>query len=174
VYSDSDTLCLRPIDNWIADASQRKGLIVGLEGFGSDDERNKFGWADNVQFCQWTIAAVPNHPVLQRVISLIIDRVANEENGIPLGAPNGIVSVIMRTGPGVWTEALVDYLTAHGSNASALTDGKRHVVGDSLILPVSAFGPEQPHSGSQKIGHPDVLVQHLWRSSWHRSVFSRR
>lgn len=77
VYSDSDTLCVKPIDLWIPDPAHHMGLIVGLESFGDDVTKLKHGWANNINFCQWTFAARPNHPILRRVVSMIVERLHN-------------------------------------------------------------------------------------------------
>lgn len=64
VYSDIDTVALKPINDWVPpEFRDRARLIVGIE---YDRRDNDYGWAEIphwVQFCQWTIAAAPHHPV---------------------------------------------------------------------------------------------------------------
>jgi alpha 1,6-mannosyltransferase len=70
VYTDTDTLAIRPIDSWIPEEFRGKArLVVGIEF----DRRDGGPWADIphwLQFCQWTIAAAPGHPVFKKMIDL--------------------------------------------------------------------------------------------------------
>lgn len=40
------------------------------------------------------------------------------------------------------------------------------LIGDVLVLPVSAFGAGQAHSGSKEIGNEDQLMWHHFFQSW--------
>ncbi|CAI4460050.1 CPG_1a_G0019820.mRNA.1.CDS.1 [Saccharomyces cerevisiae] len=96
VYSDMDTMLLKPIDSWpsqneswlhnIIDVnkpipyknlkasplssdkiSQQPGLVIGIE---ADPDRDDWSvwYARRIQFCQWTIQAKPGHPILRELI----------------------------------------------------------------------------------------------------------
>lgn len=57
IYADTDTTCLQQIETWVG---SNDGLVLGLE---NEDHFNN-----------WTIGAVPGHPVLKAVIDLILLR----------------------------------------------------------------------------------------------------
>lgn len=63
IYTDVDTVALRPLDAWVPRGWRaRVRLVVGLEY----DRRDHKPWREfpyDVQFAQWTIAAAPGHPV---------------------------------------------------------------------------------------------------------------
>ena len=92
VYSDIDTVCLEPIEAWL-DVATCAGLQLACE-------------RDRVHFCQWTIAAAPRHPALARVLELIGERV-RADGGVDESKPH---YVHYYTGPGVWTDAIRQYL----------------------------------------------------------------
>ncbi len=89
VYADLDTVCRCPIEMW---CSRPKGLLLGVE--------NKSG----VHFCQWAFASVPEHPVLETTINLLI---ARAERGIDTRRPH---YVHYHTGPALWSDAIRLYL----------------------------------------------------------------
>ncbi len=88
-YADIDTVCNVPIKNW---STGGKGLIASVEN------------ASGIHFCQWTISAVPAHPLLSQVIELVLRRA---KDGINTDYEH---FVHYHTGPGVWTEAIRMYL----------------------------------------------------------------
>lgn len=89
VYADIDTMCKIPVRDW---DTRGKGLIVGVEN------------STGIHFCQWTIMAKPEHPVLTRVIGLVLERASR---GVDTNYQH---FVHYHTGPGVWTDALRLYL----------------------------------------------------------------
>ena len=101
VYSDIDTICLRSIDTW-TDNYTNINFIVGIE---AESPTWKRDFARPLQLCQWTFAATPNHPILKRLIDNIEKQTKVFLNG------NLSLSLIMNwTGPGIWTDAVFDYL----------------------------------------------------------------
>lgn len=84
IYSDIDSKLLRPIETW--DFKKGDRIIIGLE--------------NDIHFCQWTIASVPNHPILKNVIQMIVDEF---NKGIDLTNEH---FVHKHTGPGIWTRAI--------------------------------------------------------------------
>ncbi|CAI4039232.1 hypothetical protein SMKI_07G2110 [Saccharomyces mikatae IFO 1815] len=96
VYSDIDTVLLKPIDtwpsqndSWLSDMintnkpipyknwkgsphtsdkiSHQPGLVIGIEADPDRDDWNDH-YARRIQFCQWTIQAKPGHPILRELI----------------------------------------------------------------------------------------------------------
>lgn len=93
VYTDLDTLCLKPIDTWMIDD---KSLIVCPE--------------HDIHLCQWTFAASPGHPSIKSVIDLMVKRLSDNPNwDIPH-------FVHFYTGPGVWTEGILSSLNIKKEN----------------------------------------------------------
>ncbi|WQF76920.1 Putative glycosyltransferase, DXD sugar-binding, nucleotide-diphospho-sugar transferase [Colletotrichum destructivum] len=66
VYTETDTIALKPIDSWTPfHLRDNTRLVIGTEY----DQRDGRRWEDLPhpwQFAQWTIASAPRHPVLQK------------------------------------------------------------------------------------------------------------
>lgn len=76
IYTDLDTVCLKPIDSWIpAELKSKTNLVLGIEGdcLGGDLVQ---GFSQCVQFATWTMMVKPGHFVL----NLILERVSLEES----------------------------------------------------------------------------------------------
>ncbi|KZP00811.1 glycosyltransferase family 32 protein [Calocera viscosa TUFC12733] len=166
VYSDTDTICLKPISRWgrfaevwtvdpgseaelgeqveqawegdreeSARGDPPRGVIVGVEAdVGTRPDWHQW-WPRPLQIVQWTLAAPPHHPVmldaLRRVhaatafaASWVVLQNATHPEGKAashnrpwevkdareeLGGP---MSVMEWTGPGVFTDAALTYLTS--------------------------------------------------------------
>ena len=66
-YSDLDTKPAKPLSDWLSsEMRSRVRLIVATKH--DDGVHAKGKWLHPVQFCQWMIAAAPEHPVLERMI----------------------------------------------------------------------------------------------------------
>lgn len=69
VYTDADTLCVRPIQEWNSENHNDAAALFGVEDvFKRDPGSGSTGWGVatgrfGVQFEQWTLAGAPNHPV---------------------------------------------------------------------------------------------------------------
>ncbi|KAI8237865.1 Calcium-independent phospholipase A2-gamma [Colletotrichum sp. SAR 10_86] len=124
VYTDTDTVALQPIDDWVPPhLRDRVRLVVGIEF----DRRDGNGWYDIlhwVQFCQWTIAAAPGHPVFrkmaQRILGALDGLAATHEVPVNEVKPTS-TEVMNSTGPAAWTETVFKQLQEYDS---ALTDIK--------------------------------------------------
>lgn len=177
VYTDIDTVALQPIDTWIPPPlSETVRLVVGIEF----DQRDGLPWADiphALQFCQWTIAAAPGHPVfaamVDRALSSLRELADDVYGGVGLGElrPTSL-EVMNATGPAAWTDVvfeqlrLVDPGLTNLRNLSGLTEPR--LFGDILVLHIDGFGVGQMHSGSTNDGtYPEAaLVKHSFRGSW--------
>lgn len=83
VYSDTDTICLRPIPQWGANPillpGQRKSLlktppsvIIGVEAdVGMREDWHQW-WPRPLQIVQWTLSSAPNHPIFLDVLRRIL------------------------------------------------------------------------------------------------------
>ncbi|KAL8814397.1 MAG: hypothetical protein Q9191_008555, partial [Dirinaria sp. TL-2023a] len=73
VYSDLDTVSLKPFREWIApELRSQVHAVVGIEYDQRDDEPYIGMSGTRLQFCQWTMAASPGHPILERVINSVV------------------------------------------------------------------------------------------------------
>ncbi|KAL2131600.1 hypothetical protein VTI74DRAFT_4816 [Chaetomium olivicolor] len=177
VYSDTDTVALKPINKWVPEQLKDKvNVVVGIEF----DRRDGGGWADInhwVQFCQWTIAAAPGHPVFRKMVDRILvslDDLARAHNVPSFADLEKLKSfeVMNSTGPAAWTDVVFSQLQEFNNS---LTDTKDlsfmtepRLIGDILILPIDGFGMGQVHSNSTHDGTiPEAaLVKHLFKGAW--------
>jgi len=108
-YADLDTACQKPIDAWLPPNAT---LVVAPEHGG-------------YYVAQWAFAALPRHPVLSRVLSLVVER--TRELNI-----TDRFSVLHYTGPSVWTHALCDQaqIKQAPDYAERLTERGIHVCTD--------------------------------------------
>lgn len=97
VYSDIDSICCKPIRDWgfEIDKDIANVMLLGLENDGC--------------FCQWTIAATPNHPAMHYVATFLVNNWL--ERGIDVSYPHFVHAT---TGPSIWTNALFNYLKVEG------------------------------------------------------------
>jgi len=176
VYTDTDTVALQPIDDWVPPAMRGKAaVVVGIEF----DRRDGPAWQDIshwVQFCQWTIAAAPGHPVFTKMVDRILyslDEMARV-HGVPLAELKkpGSFEVMNSTGPAAWTDVVWEQLQEF---EPSLTDIKNlsymeepRLYGDIVVLPIDGFGMGQPHSNSTNDGSlpASALVRHLFSGAW--------
>jgi alpha 1,6-mannosyltransferase len=175
VYTDTDTVALKSIEKWVpAELRDQVRLVVGIEF----DRRDGGPWADIahwVQFCQWTIAAAPGHPVFDTMVNRIIKSAEELEIAHNISLPEITPSsfeVMNSTGPAAWTEVVFEHLQRadptlnHTQDLSFMTEPKLY--GDILVLTIDGFGMGQQHSASTNDGSiPNAaLVKHLFRGSW--------
>lgn len=66
VYSDIDTRCLKPIDEWTAGESDID-FLVGVE---ADPDRADWAewYARRLQWVQWTLSAAKGHPAMKSIV----------------------------------------------------------------------------------------------------------
>jgi alpha 1,6-mannosyltransferase len=176
VYTDTDTVALRPIDGWVPEKFRDKAaVVVGIEF----DRRDGPGWTDIshwVQFCQWTIAASPGHPVfgkmVERILASLDDLAA--AHGVPVGKLGKLDSfeVMNSTGPAAFTDVVFAQLQEYDPSLSDTKDlsymDEPKLFGDILVLSIDGFGMGQPHSKSTNDGTvpEDALVRHLFKGAW--------
>ncbi|TLS20898.1 uncharacterized protein PpBr36_10775 [Pyricularia pennisetigena] len=179
VYTDTDTVALKPIDDWIPKPFRKETrLVVGIEF----DQRDGAKWTDilhEVQFCQWTIAAVPGHRVFEMMTSRVIrswqDLKRKHNVDTASGTPSSKLSsfeVMNSTGPAAWTDVVWEYIQGTDDTLTDIRNlsslGPPKLFGDVLVLPIDGFGMGQSHSGSTNNGTiPDgALAKHLFGGTW--------
>ncbi|KAK4455165.1 alpha-mannosyltransferase och1 [Podospora aff. communis PSN243] len=159
VYTDTDTVAIKPIDKWIPEEFRSKAkVVVGIEF----DRLDGGAWADInhwVQFCQWTIAAAPGHPVFMRMVDRVLASLEDlsKEHHVPVDHVKPTSFEVMNsTGPAAWTDVVFEELRLAEGWLSDTKDlsgmpGAR-MFGDVLVLTVNGFGMGQLHSGSVNNG----------------------
>lgn len=158
VYADSDVMAARPISQWAQDA----GLLVGIENvFTTPEEARRRSYSRQVQMVQWSIASRPGHPVVCRMGQYVAKHVAEERAGEFLD-PDRNHAILERTGPGIWSDSVHDYLRQVGNvSVEQLVGGGR--VGDVRILPQPAFGCP---TAVFDTADPLPYVYHMFMGSW--------
>lgn len=182
VYSDLDTWALKPIDAWVPEyLRDQVRAVVGIE-FDQLDGDPWPGFGDEpsymthvVQFCQWTLAAAPGHPLFDSIVQTSLDRIdelaAVHKTSISDLDPTGY-EVVTTTGPSAWTDVVFEQLQKADPKLQSLkelSDMKEpRLIGDILVLTIDGFGMGQPHSHATTGGSiPDAaLAKHGFRHSW--------
>lgn len=173
VYSDIDTMSLKPIEDWVPATYQNEAnLVIGIEY----DSLGKGRWVDwtlDLQFATWAVMAKPGHLFLEIIIYWVIGRLrdlAHKQETTVSGIKTSFHDVLDTTGPALFTKAIFEglsYTTGTNFTAQNLTGlTEPRLVGDVLILPITAFGSGQAHSNSGSPDSDSALVQHLFRGSW--------
>lgn len=113
LYSDVDTVPLKPLEEWVSHnetlygEKNKIGLVLGIE---ADPDRED--WADyyvhRVQFCQWSMLSKVGHPMLGELISRITEITLEKERNGTLNEFDGD-GVMDWTGPGIWTREIFRY-----------------------------------------------------------------
>ncbi|KAI0432463.1 alpha-1,6-mannosyltransferase Och1 [Xylaria sp. FL1042] len=177
VYTDIDTEALKPIDLWVPEKYRDQAkVVVGIEW----DQLDGGPWAEiphRLQFCQWTIAAAPGHPLFMKMASRTIhalESLAAEHSTTLDHLDLSSLEVMMSSGPASWTDVVLEQLKEMDQNVTGVTDfsgmkptGPR-LCGDILILTIDGFGMGQPHSNSTNDDTtPEAaLLRHKFRGSW--------
>jgi alpha 1,6-mannosyltransferase len=175
VYTDTDTVALKPIDVWVPPGLRDQvRLILGIEF----DRRDGSPWADIshwVQFCQWTIAAAPGHPVFRKMVDRVLQSLnelsETHELAVDQLQPTSF-EVMNSTGPAAWTDVVFKQLQEYDPTLNTTKDlsfmEAPKLYGDILVLTIDGFGMGQSHSHSTHDGTvPEAaLMKHLFEGSW--------
>ncbi|GAA5864619.1 hypothetical protein JCM3774_006017 [Rhodotorula dairenensis] len=194
VYTDTDVECLKPIEQWGEDPDwwgsrpadyREPALIVGVEA----DVGNRHDWHEwwprPLQISQWTIASARGHPVMIDTVRRVVEMALEDEKAAAR-------SVMERTGPGPFTDAVLSYLLVQyrkpwgelrelGGNgwrfrasrdAPELLRASRYGGdlperwGDTKVLSITGFSPGVGHMGSADVSDPAAMAQHGFAGSW--------
>lgn len=187
IYSDIDTIALKPASDWLPAHFDRStiGLVIGIE---ADPDRED--WADwyarRIQFCQWTIQSKPGHPVLVDLVATITEDTLQMKKANQLKKGYDPPKSIMEfTGPGVWTDAIFSYLNNEEyfdfstrtskvsySDFFGITIQKR--IGDVVILPITSFSPGVGQMGANEPDDPLAFVKHEFDGTYDQFIHKHR
>jgi hypothetical protein len=119
VYTDVDVQCVQPVSKWhepwaddikAMGAIQRFDFVIGIEFIHPQIAQNPLGHNTSLQLVQWTFASRAHSPLLDHVM----DNVAHAVMTIP--RMNGDEDAVLeRTGPKVFTSAVLEFFGKHGS-----------------------------------------------------------
>jgi mannosyltransferase OCH1-like enzyme len=133
LYTDADTACLVPCEKWILPTDR---VIVGFERFKCEHP---------TQYCQWTFAAEARHPFL----GLVLRRVSESIQSV---RGTNRMATLSRTGPIVFTDALIEFIELNGGRFKEVVNQDCLVTHGLHLLPQIAF------SGG--------LVYHRFAGTW--------
>lgn len=189
VYSDIDTVGLKPVEQWLSanetinDRANHAGLVVGIE---ADPDRPDWAewYARRIQFCQWTIQAKKGHPMLRELIAkiteLTLTRKKKGQLKKVLGKDAG-GDIMNWTGPGIWTDTVFEYMDNIMQPEQNFKTRKYDeivtwklftglqapmVLEDVLVLPITSFSPDVGQMGAHSSNHPLAYVKHMFLGSW--------
>jgi len=162
VYADTDTKCYQPIEEWWGDNKDAK-VIIGVEDIRTPFRARQTQFTELVQFCQWAMASVPGHPIVHYMPYYIYRHMRYEHLGVDRYA-NPKVNILHRTGPGIWTEAIFDYIIREGFEPRDVLNGG--TVNDVLFLPKDGFSYTEPLPNDIKDLPKRVKLLHLFYGSW--------
>lgn len=170
IYSDIDTMALKPATEWIGSAFKPShlGLVIGIE---ADPDRPdwKDWYSRRIQFCQWTIQSKRGHPILRNIVSKITKETLTRKRKGTLSHKHD--DVVEWTGPAAWTDSAFDYFNdpdyfdmdnSLGDITPMNFTGMKEPIqaGDVVVLPITAFSPGIGHSGAGEPDDPMACVQH--------------
>lgn len=197
VYSDIDTVNIKPIDEWLSGNKTlygkqiNPGLIVGIE---SDPDRPDWNdwYSRRIQFCQWTIQSKKGHPMLRELIANITEttlvRQSNNQLDKIVGKDQG-GDIMEWTGPGIFTDYIFKYINNVLQPADNFISGKFDekvtwkdftgiesplIMDDIMILPITCFSPGVGHMGSKNVDDPMAYVQHIFLGSWKKEEIAKQ
>lgn len=117
LYTDIDTLCREPIDDWLPRDAE---FVVCPEN------------AEHL--CQWTFLSAPHQPILRSVLALVEERMNSD---IDTSFEH---FVHMTTGPGAWTDGIMRVLGSQETNMLKLcTSGKYREYTEQQVYIFSAM-----------------------------------
>ncbi|KAK6523513.1 membrane-bound alpha-1,6- mannosyltransferase Initiation-specific [Arthrobotrys megalospora] len=186
VYSDIDTECKKPIDTWVSQSiahlphvkQEDINIVVGMEldildkTKYSDKWVIESGFAQRIQFIQWTIYAKPGHEISRRMITSVQEKVREDIQKSAGKCISGLKyserEILDRTGPFGWTNAVMGYVNdimgreVGFEEYTGIKEGK--VFGDVLFLPVNRWSPGVGHSDAG--GDETAFMIHHFGGSW--------
>lgn len=183
VYTDADTLCVRPIQEWNRENHNDAEALFGVEDvFARDPGAGSSGWGVSsgrfgVQFEQWTLAGAPHHPVYCNMHGFISQRIQQEASAMSPTAPGTSTesenwSILHRTGPHVWTDSVLNWMHGQGIGFhEALVPGGRLVANSTRIMPGETFGCAA-HFFSPAARLEEVYAMHMFRGVWRKRLDS--
>jgi hypothetical protein len=111
VYADFDTVSKKPIEGWLPpekpapELESHRNASQEYMNLEMEDCAIVIGMEAPSHFCQWAFASTPGHPILGRVLDLIVERAKDFPH-----TESGEHFIHYHTGPAVFTAGIVDAL----------------------------------------------------------------
>lgn len=121
MYADIDTSCNSPIESWM-----RPGFSDHL--YVACENHHPF-------FCQWAFASPAGHPALLCALEKIRQRIG-ADGGVDCSRPD---YVHYYTGPGLWTDALKEYIGSDQSTVDLHASQAEFASRKLIIFPEGSF-----------------------------------
>jgi mannosyltransferase OCH1-like enzyme len=138
-------------------------LIVGLEHYSND---GNLGWfASKVQFTNWAFAGNARHPFLLQLLKNIRTLVEAEKSGTKSLGDNWYINVLKRTGPGMLSESLKEWLEERGWKPEDVIHGNP-IVGGIGFLEEEAFGTIYRGEDQDRLDSHNIFVLHHFYGTW--------
>ncbi|KAJ3062076.1 membrane-bound alpha-1,6- mannosyltransferase Initiation-specific [Podochytrium sp. JEL0797] len=166
VYADSDTLCLKSVDDWYGEYKNAT-LIVSVEWYKDSHDFN-IPMYKKTQLVQWTFAAAAGHPALLHTITSIAQTV-NHKSLKFLSDSKNVESI---GGPQVFTRFIAEYMTSMGDDLESLSkkdDARGRMYFDKsrvLVLPMFAFMAQLSPLRSAKDTSAILLMEHHFAGTY--------
>lgn len=172
IYSDIDTLALKPAGYWLPDEVDRSsvGFMVGIEA--DPDRPDWHEWySRRVQFCQWTIVSKPGHPIMRDMVAYVTEEALRMKKAGILKVGKMDKTIMEFTGPGAWTDAVFryfnnpDYFNIRPGDKNITYEDfsnqvERRKVGDVVVMPITSFSPGVGQMNAGEADHPLAFVKH--------------
>ena len=179
IYTDLDTQPLTRPEDWLPASNRRDtSLIIGLESDSTRDRAAGFA-TEPVQFCQFTIAAAPDHPLLRRMVDRTIaalQDLARRQNTTLDQAVLGDEDVIKASGPKGWSQVVLEWIKEMDASVTGLHDfqgmDEPRYYGDVAVLPVESFRSDYLCGWGLRWGTEKsrkCLVRHYFAGAWRSS-----
>lgn len=167
VYSDLDTECSRPIRDWIpTEYLNRTNVVLGIE-YDAQGQDVREDLKAPVQLCQWTLMSKPGNPIIEHLLNRVVAKLKQLGEGHDDIVPHTEDDVLETTGPRVFTAAILEALMVRTGKAVTYEDlayvDSPKLIGDMLVLPISAFASGQDHPASKPWGNEEQLISHHWK-----------
>jgi alpha 1,6-mannosyltransferase len=175
-YSDMDTKPVVPLEQWLPTALRRSTRVIVAIEYDSTQDGYSDQTAYPVQFCQWTIAAAPDHPLLVN----IVDRAVSDLRGLAESGGTDLaetvfsdMDVLNTTGPVAWSESVMELLMERDASLTGWLDltglKEPRVFGDIVVLPVASFRADWKEDWGGWLDFRTgrrALVRHFFKGSW--------
>lgn len=162
LWVDNDAELKVPIAEWIKHSElnwNKHRFVTGMECNGCNDI--------NLQAIQYAFMSVPKHPILYDLITQIAVNAYKKQSFFEhFGHLN---KVIHKTGPGVFTDAIIGYIIQNGYKPSDITP--HGIAGDVYVMPWWLWGymkqgddvPSKPNDTSLPA---TPFIIHKFAASW--------
>jgi alpha 1,6-mannosyltransferase len=175
-YSDVDTKPLVPLESWLpASLRATTRLVISIE-YDETHDKHTDQTTHPVQFCQWTISAAPNHPLMNRMVDRALadlKAAARSQNTDIAHTVFSDKDVLNATGPVAWSETVFEMLKERDSSITSLLNftGLRtpRYFGDITLLPLESFRGDWLDDRGTWLNWRKgrrALVRHFYKGTW--------